>query len=86
MIICHCNVILRQEIESAVCRILADDPAGRLEPQFVYRELERRGRCCGCFPTVERIVDEVLTSALSGVDETTFSITSPEPDLIPRDA
>lgn len=28
------------------------DPSARLTPGMVYRDLGRRGRCCGCFPAI----------------------------------
>ncbi|MBJ3774600.1 (2Fe-2S)-binding protein [Acuticoccus mangrovi] len=85
MIVCHCNVIVKAEIEDAVRRILAEDPAGRLEPQYVYRELQKRGRCCGCFPSVNRIVDELLAEAMKEVDGTTFGRVSMGGHLLPKD-
>lgn len=68
MIVCHCNVVARAEIEAAIRVILAEDAGAPLEPQHVYRALSRRGRCCGCFPAVARIVEEVLASADAAVD------------------
>lgn len=86
MIVCHCNVILRKEIQEAARSILARDPAGGLEPQQIYRELQKRGRCCSCFPTVAAIVDDLLASAMNDVDGVEMSSASPLKTLMPKDA
>lgn len=75
MIVCHCNVIKRAEIESSIRELLAEDPSACLRPQSVYKMLQKRGKCCGCFPQVESIVETVLKSAtadrpLFGLSET----------------
>lgn len=85
MIVCHCNVILRTEIEEAVRRLLAADPGAPLEPQFVYRELRKRGRCCGCFPTVTAIVAELLADAMREVDGAGLGRISVLEDILPKD-
>lgn len=72
MIVCQCNVIKRHEIRDAVSAILAADPSGRLEPQYIYRELQKRGRCCSCFPLVASIVEEMLEEALHAVESPLF--------------
>lgn len=69
MIVCHCNVISCGEIRQAVHRLLADDPAARLHPHDVYRALEKRGRCCGCFPSVEALVSGILEGACADVED-----------------
>lgn len=58
MIVCSCNVITRRDIEAVIERILADDPYAVLTPNLIYHRLGRRGRCCGCFPQVSRILVE----------------------------
>lgn len=85
MIVCHCNVILKRDIEDAVRRLLAADPGAPLEPAHVYRELQKRGRCCGCFPTVRSIVREVLEDALREVDAAAVVRLSPLRKLLPED-
>jgi bacterioferritin-associated ferredoxin len=85
VIVCHCNVILKREIEGAVRSLLAADPSAPLEPQHVYRELEKRGRCCGCFPTVTAIVSQLLTNALKEVDATALGRVSPLEELLPKE-
>ena len=61
VIVCSCNVISRREIEAVIEDILADDPFAVLTPGLLYHRLGRRGRCCGCFPVVSRILVEHLT-------------------------
>ena len=58
MIVCSCNIITRRDIERVIERILADDPFAVLTPNLIYHRLGRRGRCCGCFPQVTRILVE----------------------------
>lgn len=85
MIVCHCNVIKRAEIVQATRDMLAADPAASLEPQSVYKELKRRGRCCGCFPTVRAIVLEVLESAMQEVDGVSLLTVSHGKRLVPKE-
>lgn len=56
MIVCHCNFISTEEIEAVVRKFLDDDPWQLIVPLQVYHELEKRGRCCGCFPNVVNII------------------------------
>jgi hypothetical protein len=58
MIVCSCNIITRGDIEVVIEEILADDPYAVLTPGLIYHRLGRRGRCCGCFPHVSRILVE----------------------------
>ena len=58
MIVCSCNIITRRDIENVIERLLADDPYAVLTPNLIYHRLGRRGRCCGCFPQVSRILVE----------------------------
>ncbi|MCU0832106.1 MAG: (2Fe-2S)-binding protein [Rhizobiaceae bacterium] len=58
MIVCHCNVITREEIVAEIEAMLAVDEWQLIVPLKVYHALERRGRCCGCFPQVTSIIVE----------------------------
>jgi bacterioferritin-associated ferredoxin len=58
MIVCSCNIITRGDIEAVIEEILAGDPYAVLTPGLIYHRLGRRGRCCGCFPHVSRILVE----------------------------
>lgn len=60
MIVCSCNVISRGDIEAVIDEVLAEDPYAVLTPGVLYHRLGRRGRCCGCFPLVSRILIEHL--------------------------
>lgn len=57
MIICHCNVITDDDIKEAVRGLLDKDPWIYVTPSAVYRELDKRGKCFGCFSTV---IDHVI--------------------------
>lgn len=59
MIVCQCNILTRQEIETAVEKLLAEDPWRLIVPSTVYHAMRIRGRCCGCFPDVIEIISEV---------------------------
>ena len=58
MIVCSCNIITRRDIEQVIEGLLADDPYAVLTPNLIYHRLGRRGRCCGCFPQVTRVLVE----------------------------
>jgi bacterioferritin-associated ferredoxin len=58
MIVCSCNIITRRDIERVIERLLGDDPYAVLTPNLIYHQLGKRGRCCGCFPQVSRILVE----------------------------
>jgi bacterioferritin-associated ferredoxin len=85
MIVCHCNFITRADIEGAVREILAEDPSARLEPQFVYARLQRKGKCCGCFPQAESVIADYLTAAMKEVDGAGLAAVSPLERLIPKE-
>lgn len=56
MIVCSCNIITRGDIEAVIEEILVEDPYAVLTPGLLYHRLGRRGKCCGCFPHVSRIL------------------------------
>ena len=58
MIVCSCNIITHRDIEAVIEEILLDDPYAVLTPNLLYHRLGRRGKCCGCFPNVSRILVE----------------------------
>jgi len=78
MIICHCNVVTSQQIESVVETLLADDPWQQLTPGVIFHALGKQGQCCSCFPYVIKLtaakvknlqtqaVDQAQTSAPVG--------------------
>ena len=66
MIVCHCNVISRAEIEVVVDQLLAGDPYAVITPGRVYHRLGKRGRCCNCFPLVVQILVERIDRSHAG--------------------
>jgi len=59
MLVCHCNLITEQEIEEAIIELLQADPWHLIVPAKVYHYLQKRGRCCGCFPNVVETIIRV---------------------------
>lgn len=59
MLVCHCNVISEKDIKEVITAFLQDDPWALIVPAKVYRELGKRGRCCGCFPNVVDIITKL---------------------------
>ncbi|MFK7791956.1 MAG: bacterioferritin-associated ferredoxin [Devosiaceae bacterium] len=56
MIVCHCNVLTKEMINEAIESLIDDDPYRLITPGVVYRELGKRGKCCGCFPQVVSLI------------------------------
>lgn len=56
MLVCQCNVISETEIADVVREFLDQDPWEIIVPAKVYHAMEKRGRCCSCFPNVVDIV------------------------------
>jgi bacterioferritin-associated ferredoxin len=59
MLVCHCNVITERELEDAIVDLLEADPWQLIVPAKVYHSLQKRGRCCGCFPNVVETIIRV---------------------------
>ena len=73
MLICHCNIITEKEIEQTIIGLLDQDPWQLIVPAKVYHAMQKRGRCCGCFPNVVEAIIRVTEdyharSEASGVD------------------
>jgi hypothetical protein len=73
MLICHCNIITEREIEQTIIDLLDQDPWQLIVPAKVYHTMQKRGRCCGCFPNVVETIIRVTEnyhsrSEASGVD------------------
>lgn len=62
MLICHCNLITQKEIEEVIIQLLEQDPWTLIVPAKVYHTLQKRGRCCGCFPNVVETIIRVTES------------------------
>lgn len=77
MLICQCNLITQKEVEQAILSLLDQDPWQLIVPAKVYHSLNKRGRCCGCFPnvveTIIRVTEEYhLRDGRRGADVITF--------------
>lgn len=73
MLICHCNLITQKEIEDTIIELLEKDPWTLIVPAKVYHTLQKRGRCCGCFPnvveTIIRVTEEYHARSEAGGEE-----------------
>ena len=58
MIVCSCNIITSRDIEVVIEELYAEDAYAVLTPNLIYHRMSKRGRCCGCFPQVVRILVE----------------------------
>ena len=56
MIACHCNIITEAEIEQVIISMLDEDRWQLIVPAKVYHALQKRGKCCRCFPNVVDII------------------------------
>lgn len=56
MIICHCNVLTEVAITETIDDLIDEDPYRLITPGVVYRQLGKRGKCCGCFPRVVGLI------------------------------
>lgn len=59
MLVCQCNLISTKDIEDIVVDILDEDPWQLVVPARIYRELGKRGQCCGCVPNIVDIIGKV---------------------------
>lgn len=60
MIVCHCNVLTKATISEAIEDLIDEDPYQLITPGLVYRQLGKRGKCCGCFPQVVGLIVQRL--------------------------
>ena len=62
MIVCSCNVISDREIEDVILEMLRADPWKLIVPGRVHHAMKKRGKCCGCYPSlidlIIRVTDE----------------------------
>lgn len=59
MLVCQCNLITTKHIEDIVVAILDEDPWQLVVPARIYREMGKRGQCCGCVPNLVDIIGKV---------------------------
>ncbi|WP_426129915.1 (2Fe-2S)-binding protein [Pararhizobium sp. PWRC1-1] len=52
MLVCSCNFITDKDIQDTIIEMLDEDCWQLIVPAKVYHAMEKRGRCCGCFPNV----------------------------------
>ncbi len=57
MYVCHCNRIPERDILAAIDRIRARAPSTPAAPGDVLLELNRQGKCLGCFPLIAGMLD-----------------------------
>lgn len=57
MIVCSCNVIAMAEIEGVITGFLEADEWRLITAGMVYHAMEKRGKCCSCFP---RVIDTII--------------------------
>lgn len=56
MMVCSCNIITDKDIRDVIISLLDEDCWQLIVPGKVYHAMNKRGRCCGCFPTVVDII------------------------------
>lgn len=56
MIVCQCNIITENDIKSVVHDFLASDAWQLITVGMVYHAMEKRGKCCGCFPNAIAVI------------------------------
>ena len=56
MLVCSCNFITDKEIVDVINSLLDEDCWQLIVPAKVYHAMQKRGRCCGCFPNVVDII------------------------------
>lgn len=58
MMVCSCNIITDKDIRDVIISLLDEDCWQLIVPGKVYHAMQKRGRCCGCFPNVVDIIVE----------------------------
>lgn len=56
MLVCSCNLITDKDIKEAIISLLDEDCWQLIVPGKVYHAMQKRGRCCGCFPNVVDLI------------------------------
>jgi bacterioferritin-associated ferredoxin len=56
MMVCSCNIITDNDIREVITSLLDEDCWQLIVPGKVYHAMGKRGRCCGCFPTVVDLI------------------------------
>lgn len=69
MLVCSCNFITDKDIRDVITSFLDEDPWQLIVPGKVYHAMEKRGRCCGCFPNVVDLIVETTTNYHKALNE-----------------
>nr|WP_299503311.1 (2Fe-2S)-binding protein [uncultured Rhizobium sp.] len=56
MMVCSCNIITDKDIRDVIISLLNEDCWQLIVPGKVYHAMNKRGRCCGCFPSVVDLI------------------------------
>jgi hypothetical protein len=56
MLVCSCNLISDKDIKDVITSLLDEDCWQLIVPGKVYHAMQKRGRCCGCFPNVVDLI------------------------------
>lgn len=56
MLVCSCNYITDRDIKAVITEMLDEDCWQLIVPAKVYHAMNKRGRCCGCFPSVVDLI------------------------------
>ncbi|MCB1446625.1 MAG: (2Fe-2S)-binding protein [Rhizobiaceae bacterium] len=56
MMVCSCNLITDKDIKEVIVALLDEDCWQLIVPGKVYHAMQKRGRCCGCFPNVVDLI------------------------------
>jgi hypothetical protein len=56
MMVCSCNLITDKDIKETIVSLLDEDCWQLIVPGKVYHAMNKRGRCCGCFPNVVDLI------------------------------
>jgi len=59
MIVCQCNVVTQDEVESIIRNFLDEDRWQLIVPGRVFNAIDKKGRCCGCFPNIVETIIQV---------------------------
>jgi bacterioferritin-associated ferredoxin len=69
MLVCSCNFITEKDIRDVITSFLDADPWQLIVPGKIYHAMEKRGRCCGCFPNVVDLIVETTTNYHRALNE-----------------
>ena len=62
MLVCSCNLISAKDIEICTQEILEENPWTLILVPRVYNKLQKAGKCCGCYPQAQEIINKTFLS------------------------